>query len=678
MKKNLSFLLFLVTLCVFASGVSAQNLLISDFKPDGLKWFSSMGNPNPLTYVPEGLKTNVCATDTDGIERLCIDAKVNLDLSAWSQFVLKASVSNPKAFASTSLYFHSKNGWYSGGNALPGKDGTLRFRKADFRTEENPVGWDQIDTIRISFWRMGKKDSEALFQSLECVAESVVFVSILNSEGIELWIGKNNASILSRQLAAIGIESDRTIMAKNATEAEWLALLKNRQACFINHTAHLLPETRALLEKWAQENHTVVHFLSTDLRDEPIELEPLMNILAKAPKLEESIKTQALTHLETVFGEKVPEAAELHEKAQKIFDSEGLIAVWKFCQETHEKNLHRAAQDLKIADSFEFRGWWNHSGLGAYPGDWERTAKELKAAGFNAVVPNMLWVGEALFPSQYVPTSENYEKYGDQLKQCLDACHAEGIQVHIWRVCWKADWHISPERQKELEKAGRLQKTPQGETRNWLCPSNPENAALEINTMMELADKYPVDGVHFDYIRYNGMESCYCDGCRAHFEKTIGKKVENWPADVRHNGPLHKEFVDWRASLITHVVKTVHDQMKVKHPNVKISAAVFNGYPSCREHNGQDWVLWANEGWVDFLCPMNYTLNAESFENMSTNQLSFVKKDFPLYFGIGEWKLTPDGTIEQIKCAKELGAKGFTIFDLSERAVQHVCPPLTE
>jgi len=676
MKKILPFFLFLLTFCV--SGVSAQNLLVSDFKPEGLKWYESVGGETTLNYVPEGLKTTISASDVKGLERLAIDAKVPLDLSAWSQFRLKVSVSNRKAFTSASLYFHSGKGWYSCGAALPGKDGILRFRKGDFRTEETPGGWDQIDQIRLSFWRMGKHDSEVVFQSFECVSEPVVFVSVLNPEGVELWIGKNNAQILSQNLINVGIESDRTVMPKEATEAQWLALLKNRQACVINHTLHLKPETRALLEKWAKENQTVVHFLSTDLRNEPLELGELMEILAKAPKLRETLETQCLAHIGTVMGEELPEKAELQKKAKAIFDSEGLIAGWKFCEEKHEENLKKAALNLKIADSFEFRGWWNHDGLGAYPGDWARTAKELKAAGFNAVVPNMLWVGESLFPSKYVPTSADYAKYGDQMKQCVEACHAEGIQVHVWRVCWNGGWHMPAERRAELEKAGRFQRTAKGEIRPWLCPSNPENIEFEIGSMMELADKYQIDGVHFDYIRYDGLETCYCDCCRARFEEAIGKKVENWPKDVQYNGALRQEFIDWRADLITYVVKSVHDQMKVKHPNVKISAAVFNGYPACRDHNGQDWVKWANEGWVDFLCPMNYTLNAETYENMCVNQAPLVKEGFPLYYGIGEWKLTPDGTLEQIKTAKRLGAKGFTIFNLTEAAARNVCTPLTK
>ena len=41
----------------------------------------------------------------------------------------------------------------------------------------------------------------------------------------------------------------------------------------------------------------------------------------------------------------------------------------------------------------ESRAVWNHSGLGAYPGDWERSAKELADAGVNMIFPNIAWAG---------------------------------------------------------------------------------------------------------------------------------------------------------------------------------------------------------------------------------------------------------------------------------------------
>ena len=44
--------------------------------------------------------------------------------------------------------------------------------------------------------------------------------------------------------------------------------------------------------------------------------------------------------------------------------------------------------------------------------------------------------------------------------------------------------------------------------------------------MLEVARKYPVDGLHFDYIRYPGRDKCYCDGCRERFEAEIARYEE--------------------------------------------------------------------------------------------------------------------------------------------------------
>jgi len=674
MQKFLPPLLFLLLFCFPAL---AQTRVLSDFQPGGIRWVGESGLL--MGAVPEGLRTTVSASDERGITRLNLDAACKLDLSDERQFQLETTVSNPAAFSAVTLYFHSGNGWLACRTAPPGKDGVVKFTKADFSTEGEPSGWDQIDGIRISFWRLGKMDCQVVFHALKCVSEPIVFTSVKTPDGTELWLGINNTEIIQAKFTELNLGSERVALAYDAPESEWLELLKNHQACIVNYTRFLKPETREFLKKWARESRKAVHFIEGDLRKEPLELGTLMENLAQSEPLHETIEVQALTRLETALGEQVPGMAELKEKARTIFKMEGVKAGFEFCEKTHEENLKKAALDLKIADSFEFRGWWNHDGLGAYPGDWPRTAKELKAAGFNAVVPNMLWVGEALFPSQYAPVSANYKKYGDQLAQCLDACHAQGIQVHIWRVCFRGNWHISDEKQAELKEADRFQRSPKGEIVEWLCPSNPENIALEVNAMLEMADKYPIDGVHFDYIRYSADEGCYCTGCRERFEKSIGKKVENWPQDVKASeGKLWPEFSEWRAGLITHIVRSVHDQMKVRHPNVKISAAVFNAYPTCRDLFGQDWVKWADEGIVDFLCPMNYTQKVEPFENLIQNQKTLVRSGFPLYYGIGEYKLTADGTLEQVKAAKKLGAKGVTIYNLEGPAARKILPPLTE
>ena len=53
----------------------------------------------------------------------------------------------------------------------------------------------------------------------------------------------------------------------------------------------------------------------------------------------------------------------------------------------------------------EGRAIWNHSGTGAYPGDWDRSAYELATAGFNMIFPNMLWAGLAHYASDIQPRS---------------------------------------------------------------------------------------------------------------------------------------------------------------------------------------------------------------------------------------------------------------------------------
>ena len=66
----------------------------------------------------------------------------------------------------------------------------------------------------------------------------------------------------------------------------------------------------------------------------------------------------------------------------------------------------------------EGRAMWDHAGTGPYPGDWDRAAKILHENGFNMIVPNMLWAGEARYASDLLPRGETFRRYGDQIEQC--------------------------------------------------------------------------------------------------------------------------------------------------------------------------------------------------------------------------------------------------------------------
>ena len=318
----------------------------------------------------------------------------------------------------------------------------------------------------------------------------------------------------------------------------------------------------------------------------------------------------------------------------------------------------------------EARGWWNHSGTGSYAGDWERTMAELSASGFNMVFPNMLWGGVAHYPSDVLPRSKTYEKYGDQIAQCLAAAKKHGIEVHVWKVNHYLSHRSPKEFVDDLRRQGRTQMSADGQPKDWLCPSHPENTKLEADSMVEIVEKYDVDGLHFDYIRYPDGDHCYCDGCRERFEAASGKKVKNWPADC-YRGSRRSEYRDWRCAQITKLVATVSKRAKAIRKDIKISAAVFSSYPACRDSIGQDWVHWAKSGYVDFLCPMDYTESDLGFQALIKNQHRLLGVSVPIYPGIGasatNIALSPARVVGQVHYARKLGAGGFTIFNLGSK-----------
>ncbi len=322
----------------------------------------------------------------------------------------------------------------------------------------------------------------------------------------------------------------------------------------------------------------------------------------------------------------------------------------------------------------EGRAIWNHSGAGAHEGDWERTAKELEGAGFNMVLPNMLWGGLAHYASDVLPRSKTFHDHGDQVAQCVAACKRHGLEVHVWKVNYNLST-APKEFVAKMRAEGRTQVSATGKPDNWLCPSHPENLKLEIDSMLEVVRKYDVDGLHFDYIRYPDGEHCYCDGCRGRFEAERGAKVADWPKDC-YRGQLRDEYRTWRCKQITRLVEAVHREGKKLRPDLKISAAVFGAYPACRESVGQDWVAWVKAGYLDFVCPMDYTQSDMEFEDLVANQAKFIEGRIPLYPGIGAWRLSPDRTVGQIYHARRLGAQGFTIFNLDQGSIRTHVPAI--
>lgn len=310
--------------------------------------------------------------------------------------------------------------------------------------------------------------------------------------------------------------------------------------------------------------------------------------------------------------------------------------------------------------------------------DIETVIARIARSGFTDVIALVSYAYTAYYPSKVIPTvaAENASPLVNDktLSTLLDSCKRHGMKLHAWHIFFSCGKRLTKEQQTFLKSSGRLAKTHSGTYGKGLnlCPSHPENRRMEIETACELADM-GVDGVLFDYIRYISPSYCFCEGCRARFEASVGSRVVNWPADVRGDGRLAEAWLDFRRSNITAIVRGIAERVRAKHPGMPISLGARSGVKSAREKDGQDWKLWCREGWIDILCPMDYTTSAARLREMIEAQRTDIgKAEFVPILGLSSQSIPNDGLdfwrmARQIETVRDMGVKGFNIFSWGER-----------
>jgi uncharacterized lipoprotein YddW (UPF0748 family) len=291
----------------------------------------------------------------------------------------------------------------------------------------------------------------------------------------------------------------------------------------------------------------------------------------------------------------------------------------------------------------------------------------------------MLWGGVAYYPSKVLPVAPEVATRGDQIAACLAAGRKYGVEVHVWKVNYNTGHRVPPEFLARMRQEGRLQASAKGKEEPWLCPSHPDNQALEIAAMVEVAREYGVDGIHFDYIRYPDGDHCFCAGCRERFGRRVGAAIAQWPAEALAGGRWRSQWLEWRRENITAVVRAVHEQAKAARPTVKISAAVFRNWSTDRDGVGQDWQLWCERGWLDFVCPMDYTHSDRQFDTWVGMQQEWAGRT-PVVPGIGvsssTSRLPVDQVIGQIETARRHATKGFILFNYGASESRELIPLL--
>jgi len=334
------------------------------------------------------------------------------------------------------------------------------------------------------------------------------------------------------------------------------------------------------------------------------------------------------------------------------------------------------------APPHERRGVWLHVGNDRRP---EKVMPELRKLGINMAVRRIAGGTAAFYASKVQPDVQDpmAEEGGDWLASAVKNAHANGIELHAYVNNCVVEGRTSPASLRQLEEQGRLQKGPDGKTIPWFCPSRPENIEAITRPMVEIAGRYDVDGIEYDFIRYPNIRGCYCAKCRALFEKETGAPVRVWPEDVLEGGKRHAAYTEFRCERISALVEHISTAVRRVNPTVKISAAVFADWPACRENVGQDWARWCREGWLDFVCPMTYTTDPELYRRLLDAHRRAVPPGFPVVEGIGiasgSGTMTDPGRVAlHIVLARKAGAAGFCGFCYRPDATTLLLAPLVQ
>ena len=93
----------------------------------------------------------------------------------------------------------------------------------------------------------------------------------------------------------------------------------------------------------------------------------------------------------------------------------------------------------------------------------------------------------------------------------------------------------------------------------------------------------------------------------------------------------------------------------------------------------QDWVRWVEEGWLDAICPMDYTPDVECLRRAVQQQVALAGGRVPVYAGLGAFILpSPRELATQIQVARESGATGFCTFSYDMKGFDEWLPELVK
>ncbi|MDD2430632.1 MAG: family 10 glycosylhydrolase [Firmicutes bacterium] len=368
---------------------------------------------------------------------------------------------------------------------------------------------------------------------------------------------------------------------------------------------------------------------------------------------------------------------EMYEKANKAgelmgyaFDSGNTLKISPYWQIADKLAKEVIALNQPVRN-YEARAVWMDEITIATSGNPRRlreTIREFADAGFNMILPEVVYQGATIFENDFGIQDQKYWNWEeDPLTVIVDEAHKLGMEVHVWTWVFCAGYghKFGPILEQhpewaEQDEAGRVFSNWQYGTA-WLNASMPEVKEYLNELFAYIVSEYAVDGLHLDYIRYN-EDSVGHFGLSPNSRQAFKKEHGFDPATVRINSPEWRIFNQWRENNVTSFVREMSETVRSINPDLKISAAVGPDPDYARSHILQNWKNWADNGILDFIITMAYTENNGTLRTNTNKGLEVTENNVYVYPGLGVYVNTSQNNVTQTQLSRSLGTTGVAMF----------------
>ncbi len=250
----------------------------------------------------------------------------------------------------------------------------------------------------------------------------------------------------------------------------------------------------------------------------------------------------------------------------------------------------------------------------------------------------------------------------DPLETAIEQARARGLRLHAWIntfPMWSGRIPPPPSTPEHIYNAhpewimtSRSGRTQRLGNRFGYVSASPGNPGVQDHirrVVLDILARYPVDGVHFDYIRLPDQDYSYDAVSRGRF--------------LRES--THGTYVQWQADEITGMLERIAADARRIAPDLIMTAAVVNRYERAVGIFAQDPTAWTALGLLDYVIPMAYTPSPAEFADIMDGWLEMMPPGkVAAGVSLDETEGLPGAVAAQVHESVMDGVRGHVFFSL--------------